>query len=41
MSIVLVAGELLEDIQFPPIERDLPEAAKYALLWATKDAHRI
>ena len=41
MSIVLVAGKLPEDSQFPTIERDLSEAAKYASLWATKDANRI
>ena len=41
LSIVLVAGELSKDSTFPIIDRDLPEAAKYALLWATKDAKRI
>ena len=41
LSIVLVAGEFLEDSQFPIIDRDLPEAAKYALLWAMKGAKRI
>jgi len=39
LSIVLVAWELLEDSQFPSIALDLPEAAKYASLWVTKDAH--
>ena len=34
-------GELLEDIQFLSIDRDLPEATKYASLWDTKDAKRI
>jgi len=38
---VLVAGELPEDSQFPIIDRDLLEAPKYTLLWATKDAKRI
>ena len=41
MSIVLVAGELLEDSQFPIIDRALLETAKYASLWVTKDAKRI
>lgn len=41
LSIVLMAGELPEDSHFPIIDRDLPKAAKYALLWATKDAKRI
>ena len=38
---MLVAGELLEGSQFPSIDRELPEAMKYASLWATKDATRI
>ena len=37
LSIFLLTGELLKDSQFPSIEHDLPEAAKYASLWATKD----
>ena len=41
LSIMLVAGELLEDIQFPPLDHDFPEVAKYASLWVTKDATRI
>lgn len=41
LSIVLIAGELPEDSQFPIIDRDLQEAAKYASLWATKNAKRI
>lgn len=41
LSIVLVVGELPEDNQFPTIVRDLPEAMKYASLWATKDANQI
>ena len=41
MSIVLVAGELPEDKEFPTIPRDLLEATKYASLWATKDVHHI
>ena len=36
-----MAGELPEDSQFPRIDRDLLEAAKYASLWATKFATRI
>ncbi len=38
LSIVLVAWELLKDNQFPSVALDLLEAAKYASLWATKDA---
>jgi len=41
LSIVLVAWELLEDSQFPSVTSDLPEAVKYASLWATKDAQHI
>jgi len=41
LSIVLMVGELLEDSQFPIIDRDLPKAVKYASLWATKDSKRI
>lgn len=41
LSIVLMVGELPEDNQFPTIDRDLPEAAKYTSLWAIKDANRI
>ena len=41
LSIVLVAGELPEDSQFPTNARDLPEAAKYASMWATTDTHGI
>lgn len=33
---MLVVGELSEDNQFPTIARDLPEAAKYTLLWAIR-----
>lgn len=36
LSIVLVAGELLEDSQFPTIDRDSQEAAKYTSLRATR-----
>lgn len=32
LSILLVAGELLEDNQFPSLDQDLPEAVKYASL---------
>jgi len=41
LSILLVVGELSEDSQFPHIDRELPEAAKYTSLWASKDAKRI
>lgn len=41
MSIVLTTRELLEDSQFPIIDKDLLEAMKYASLWAAKDANRI
>jgi len=41
LSIPLVVGEMPEENQFPRIAQDLPEAAKYALLWATKDATKI
>jgi len=41
LSIVLMARELPEDSQFPIIDRDLPEAAKYASFWDTKDVKRI
>jgi len=41
LSIVLVAWEFPEDSQFSMITQDLPEAAKYASLWATRDAQRI
>jgi len=41
LSIVLVVGELPADSQFSPIDQDLPEAAKYASLWATKDTKWI
>jgi len=37
----LVVGELLKDSQFPTVEGDLPEAARYTSLWATKDVMRI
>lgn len=41
LSIVLIAGEFPKDSQFPIIDRDLLKAAKYASLWAMKDAKRI
>lgn len=41
LSILLVVGELSEDSQFPNIDRELPEATKYASLWATKDVKWI
>lgn len=37
LLIVLVAWRTPEDSQFPPQEPNLPNAAKFALLWATKD----
>jgi len=37
----LVAGDLPKDNQFPNIEQDLPDAAKYASLWATNDVKQI
>lgn len=40
-SIVLVTWDFLEDNQFPLVEKDLPEAAKFASLWATKDVARV
>jgi len=36
-SIVLVASELPEDREFPPIALELLEVAKFTSLWATKD----
>lgn len=41
LSIVVVAWELPEDSQFPLIASDLPGAAKFASLWATKDPERV
>ncbi len=41
LSILLVAGELPKDSQFPTVERDLPKAVRYTSLWETKDAMRI
>ena len=41
MSIILVAWELPENSYFPSVVLNLLEAAKYALLWATKDVERI
>lgn len=35
LSIMLVAWDLPEDNQFPPLEAGLPEAAKFASLYAT------
>ena len=32
---------IAKDSQFPIIDKELPETAKYASLWATKDATRI
>lgn len=40
-SILLVARELPEDSQFPTVEGDLPEAARYTSLWAMKNKTRI
>ena len=41
LLIVLVAWELLEESQFPSVAPNLPEAAKYASLWLTKDIQRV
>jgi len=41
LSIMLVAREFPDNSQFPIIDKELLEATKYALLWATKDARRI
>ena len=41
LSIVLVAWELPEGSQFPPVTPNLPEARKFASLWAMKDRQRI
>lgn len=41
LSIVLVAWELLEERQFPSVVPNLPEAAKYTSLWATKDTEHV
>jgi len=37
LSIGLVAWELPEDSQFPPVAPNLQEELKFALLWVTKD----
>lgn len=41
LLIVLIAWELLEENQFPPLEEGLLEATQFAYLWATKDPARI
>lgn len=41
LSMVLVTWELPEDSKFPSVTPNLPEAVKYASLWATKDAQCI
>ena len=41
LSIMLVAWELPEDIQFLRIAQEFLEATKYASLWETRDAQRI
>lgn len=41
VSILLITRELPKDSQFPNIDRDLLEVAKYASLWATKDTKWI
>ena len=38
---VLVAWELPKDSQFPSVSQDLPDPAKYALLWVTRDVQQI
>lgn len=37
LSVVIVARDLSEDNQFPPVEKYFPVATKFASLWATKD----
>jgi len=41
LSIMLIAWEVLEEIQLPSVVPDLPEAEKYASLWETKDTECI
>jgi len=38
---MLIMSKLLEDSQFPPVEKDLLEAAKFSSLWATKDVAQV
>lgn len=40
LLIILVAWQLSEDNQFPPLNETLIEAVKFALLWQTKDVDR-
>ena len=37
----MVTWELSEDSQFPLLEEGLPEEAKFASMWATKDPARV
>jgi len=41
LSIMLLAWELLEDSQFPPLEKGLSKATQFASLWATNDVARV
>lgn len=41
LSIVIIAGELPKDSQFPTINKELPEVVKCTSLWAMKDVKRI
>lgn len=41
LSILLIVGDLLVEIQFLTTEGDLPEAARYTSLWAIKYTNRI
>lgn len=41
LSIMLVAWDLLEDSQFPPVDKGLLEVAQFSSLWATKDIVRV
>lgn len=41
LFIVLVAWELPEDSQFPPIMPNLPEATKFTSRWVMKDSQRV
>lgn len=41
LLIMLVTWDLLEDNQFPLVEKDFPEATKFVSLWATKEATRF
>jgi len=38
LSIMLIAWELPEDSQFPPMDKGLAESTQFTSLWATKDS---